>query len=109
MAFRPDVATTPQFDVESIDGGVTSGDGTLEAVSIHIPGRRDGILIIVARQSLDIQYTVGVATGVPTIFITVGENNSDGVDGFIDIINALNAESAPPQVSWLGSCSPVMM
>jgi len=50
-------------------------------------------------QNLDIQYTVGVATGVPTVFITVGDNNSDGVNGFIDIINALLAESAPPQVS----------
>ena len=63
------------------------------------------IQVLTSPQNLDIQYTVGVATGVPTIFITVGENNSDGVDGFIDIINALNAESAPPQVSWLGSFS----
>ena len=32
LAWRPDVTTTPEFNVVSIDGGVTSGDGTLEAV-----------------------------------------------------------------------------
>jgi tripeptidyl-peptidase-1 len=49
-------------------------------------------------QNLDIQYTVGVATGVPTFFISVGDSSTDGVDGFLDIINFLNGESRPPQV-----------
>jgi tripeptidyl-peptidase I len=50
-------------------------------------------------QNLDIQYTVGLASGVPTTFITVGEKTQDGDDdGFLDIINALLAEKAPPQV-----------
>jgi tripeptidyl-peptidase-1 len=48
---------------------------------------------------LDIQYTVGLATGVPVTFVSVGENTKDGADeGFLDIINALIAETAPPQV-----------
>ena len=50
-------------------------------------------------QNLDIQYTVGVATGVPTTFISVGEQNSDGdLGGFLDIINFLLNEDAPPSV-----------
>ena len=49
--------------------------------------------LTVCAQNLDVQYTVGVASKVPTTFISVGENNSDGVDGFLDIINFLIAKS----------------
>ena len=49
-------------------------------------------------QNLDIQYTVGIASGVPTTFISVGDNNHDGFFGFLDIIGFLLAESNPPQV-----------
>ncbi|RPD54237.1 family S53 protease [Lentinus tigrinus ALCF2SS1-7] len=67
LAWRPDVTTTPEFNVVSVDGGVTSGVGTGEA-------------------SLDIQYTVGVATGVPTTLYSVGDA---GGQGFIDLVNFL--------------------
>ncbi len=50
------------------------------------------------RQSLDIQYTTGVATNVNTAFLTVGSQNQDGVFGFLDIINTLLAEPNPPHV-----------
>ncbi|RPD54222.1 family S53 protease [Lentinus tigrinus ALCF2SS1-7] len=66
-AWRPDVTTTPGFNVVSVDGGVTSGEGTAEA-------------------SLDIQYTVGVATDVPTTFYSVGDPSAQG---FIDLANLL--------------------
>ena len=49
-------------------------------------------------QSLDIEYTAGLATGVNTTFITVGSENQDGVFGFLDIINTLLAEPQPPLV-----------
>ena len=50
-------------------------------------------------QTLDIQYTVGVATNVPTTFFSVGERNQDGdLGGFLDIINFLLGETSPPQV-----------
>ncbi|RPD69200.1 family S53 protease-like protein [Lentinus tigrinus ALCF2SS1-7] len=75
-AFRPDVTTAPEFDVVSVDNGVTSGDGTLEA-------------------SLDIQYTVGVATGVPTTFYS---NGNPFADGFIDMVNFLLAQDELPLV-----------
>ncbi|OSD07615.1 family S53 protease [Trametes coccinea BRFM310] len=67
LAFRPDVTTTPEFSVVSVDSGVTTGNGTLEA-------------------SLDIQYTVGIATGVPTTFYSVG---NPFAEGFIDLANFL--------------------
>ncbi|KAK7439369.1 hypothetical protein VKT23_017593 [Stygiomarasmius scandens] len=79
---RPDMSSATTFTVQSVDGGVNTQSAAQAGIEAN----------------LDIQYTVGVATGVPTVFITVGDNNSDGVNGFIDIINALLAESAPPQV-----------
>ena len=48
---------------------------------------------------MDIQYTVGVATNVPTTFISVGDNTQDGdLSGFLDIINFLLAQDEPPLV-----------
>ena len=35
---------------------------------------------------------------MPVTFISVGDSNQDGVDGFLDIINALIAETTPPTV-----------
>ncbi|KAM5534011.1 hypothetical protein V8D89_012331 [Ganoderma adspersum] len=76
---RPDI-TNGTFSVQTLDGGSDSGQGTTEA-------------------SLDIQYTVGVATNVPTTFISVGNNNQDGdLGGFLDIINSLLKEDKPPLV-----------
>ncbi|KAI0631110.1 subtilisin-like protein [Trametes polyzona] len=78
-ATRPD-APDGTFTAVSVDGGITSGAGTVEA-------------------TLDIQYTVGLATNVPTTFVSVGNNNKDGdLGGFLDIINALLAEDQPPLV-----------
>ncbi|RPD54221.1 family S53 protease [Lentinus tigrinus ALCF2SS1-7] len=74
--FRTDVTPTPNFAIVSVDGGVTSGNGTLEA-------------------SLDIQYTVGVATGVPTTLYSVGEANAFG---FIDLANLLLSQEETPLV-----------
>ena len=65
----------------------------------HPPFHLQQTLIASLLQSLDIQYTVGVATNVPTTFISVGNNNQDGdLGGFLDIINFLLGESNPPQV-----------
>lgn len=49
-------------------------------------------------QNLDIQYTVGIATNVPTTFISVGEDQEDQVFGFMDVINFLLDQDFPPQV-----------
>ncbi|TFY77127.1 hypothetical protein EWM64_g6885 [Hericium alpestre] len=47
--------------------------------------------------NLDTQYTVAIASRVPVQFISVGENNSDDVDGFLDIVNFLLGEKPIPQ------------
>ncbi|PIL23444.1 hypothetical protein GSI_14755 [Ganoderma sinense ZZ0214-1] len=76
---RPDIKNGT-FSVQTLDGGSDNGQGTTEA-------------------SLDIQYTVGVATNVPTTFISVGNQNQDGdLGGFLDIINSLLKEDKPPLV-----------
>lgn len=41
---------------------------------------------------------MGVASLVPTTFVTVGLDNSDGIDGFLDEILFLLNETSPPQV-----------
>jgi len=82
-SLRPDISSTTTFTLQTLDGGVntqTRADAGIEA-------------------NLDIQYTVGVATGVPTTFISVGNNFQDGaLEGFLDIINFLLGESNPPHV-----------
>ncbi|EIN06455.1 subtilisin-like protein [Punctularia strigosozonata HHB-11173 SS5] len=81
--FRPDLPKTTTFALTSVDNGVNTQ--TLSKAGVEA--------------DLDIQYTVGLASGIPTTFITVGEHTQDGDDeGFLDIINALLAEQAPPQV-----------
>ncbi|KZV71302.1 subtilisin-like protein [Peniophora sp. CONT] len=79
---RPDLPASTTFTTLLVDGGSNpqaARDAGVEA-------------------DLDTQYTVGVASGVPTVFISVGENNRDGIDGFQDIITTLLAENNPPKV-----------
>ncbi|KAF8148116.1 family S53 protease-like protein [Mycena galopus ATCC 62051] len=75
--FRTDIPSSTTFTLQTLDGGVntqTRADAGIEA-------------------NLDTQYTTGLATGVPITFISVGEDNSDGVDGFLDIITTLIKEA----------------
>jgi tripeptidyl-peptidase-1 len=52
-----------------------------------------------AMQNLDIQYTIGVATGVPVYFVSVGDSFQDGdLEGFLDIVNFLSDEDDVPPV-----------
>ncbi|KAF8148291.1 family S53 protease [Crassisporium funariophilum] len=82
-AQRPDVSSTTTFSLEVLDGGVntqSAGSAGIEA-------------------NLDVQYTVGIATKVPNVFISVGDNFQDGaLEGFLDIINFLLAQTNPPSV-----------
>ncbi|KAA1474737.1 family S53 protease [Dentipellis sp. KUC8613] len=79
-ALRPDIPDTTTFSVELIDGGQNNQDE---------PG---------GEANLDTQYAVGIATNVPVEFISVGEDNSDGIDGALDIINHLLGKAHPPNV-----------
>ncbi|KAI0740342.1 family S53 protease-like protein [Earliella scabrosa] len=73
--FRPDISD-PTFEIVSVENGKTDGDATLEA-------------------SLDIDYTVGLATDVPVQFISVGNFRYDGL---LDLTNHLLAQDRPPLV-----------
>ncbi|KAA1474763.1 family S53 protease [Dentipellis sp. KUC8613] len=77
--FRPDLYNAT-FSVDLVDGGVNNQDS---------PGDE---------ASLDVQYTLGVATGVPTEFVSVGSDNEDGIDGFLDILTTLLNEADTPNV-----------
>jgi len=67
--YRTDINSSTTWTIVELDGG--SYDPT-------DPGDE---------ADLDVQYTVGLATGVPVYFISVGENANDGVFGFLDTAN----------------------
>ncbi len=80
--YRSDISSHTTFTLQTLDGGSNpqDSDAGVEA-------------------NLDIQYTVGVATGVPTVFISVGDQFQDGdLEGFLDVINFVLDEDAPPNV-----------
>ncbi|KAJ7580208.1 subtilisin-like protein [Mycena floridula] len=82
-SFRPDMSSATTFTLTPVDGGTNSQTSSQAGVEAN----------------LDIQYTVGLATNVPTTFVTVGTRTKDGADeGFLDIITALLGETTPPQV-----------
>ncbi|KAI0713828.1 family S53 protease [Earliella scabrosa] len=81
--FRTDMPASTTFTLQTLDGGRNPQSGSQAGVEAN----------------LDIQYTVGIATGVPTVFISVGENFQDGdLEGFLDVVNFLLDEDAPPTV-----------
>ncbi|EIW61051.1 family S53 protease [Trametes versicolor FP-101664 SS1] len=81
--FRTDISSSTTFTLQTLDGGSNSQSSSQAGVEAN----------------LDVQYAIGIATGVPTTFISVGDDFQDGdLEGFLDIINFLLNESAPPQV-----------
>ncbi|PCH41060.1 family S53 protease-like protein [Wolfiporia cocos MD-104 SS10] len=81
--FRTDIPDTTTFSLETLDDGEDLQNGADAGTEAN----------------LDIQYTVGLATGVNTTFISVGEDNSDGdLGGFLDIIEFLLKQDNPPSV-----------
>jgi tripeptidyl-peptidase-1 len=81
--YRTDISSSTTFTLQTLDGGSnpqTSSQAGVEA-------------------DLDVQYTIGVATGVPTQFLSVGENFQDGdLEGFLDTVNYVTSESVIPTV-----------
>lgn len=95
---RPDLDPQTAFSLVTLDGG-SNPQGILyagvEAVRIY-----NFQLWMYSdldfTQNLDIQYTVGVAQGVPATFISAGNDNTDGFEGFLDMINhILTLETIP--------------
>ncbi|EIM82266.1 family S53 protease [Stereum hirsutum FP-91666 SS1] len=80
--YRTDISSSTTFTLQTLDGGSnpqTASEAGVEA-------------------NLDIQYTVGIATGVPVSFVSVGEDFNDDVDGFLDQINLFLGQDVPPTV-----------
>ncbi|KAJ7573721.1 family S53 protease-like protein [Mycena floridula] len=77
--FRPDMPPATGFNVVTLDGGMNPQSPRYAGIEAN----------------LDIQYTVGVATNVPTTFISVGPNNNDRVAGFYDLADMLLNMSSP--------------
>lgn len=90
--------------VQSVDGGIDPQDiskAGLEAVRVFVVLGCDSFV----SKNLDIQYTVGIATGVPVLFISVGNRTRDGIGGWIDAFDFLSAQQHPPQVNILSKYS----
>ncbi len=83
----------------SIDGGITTGAGTIEAVClINLNNYEAEFSLMVASfavQSLDIQYTAGLTTNVSTTFHSVGDSS---VQGFLDYATFLAGQNPSPSV-----------
>lgn len=81
-SLRPDLNPSTSFSLLTIDGGSNPqgpGNAGIEA-------------------DLDIEYTVGVASGVPVLFASVGTFNQDGIGGFLDLMNRISQLESLPTV-----------
>ncbi|KAJ7656027.1 family S53 protease-like protein [Mycena polygramma] len=77
--FRQDIDPTTTFSLLSLDGGV----------NVQLP------IDAGVEANLDIQYTTGIATGVPIEFLTVG---GDFTTALLDTTTFLDGVTAPPTV-----------
>ncbi|KAJ7639487.1 family S53 protease [Roridomyces roridus] len=81
--FRTDMSSSTTFTLQTLDGGSNPQSSSQAGVEAD----------------LDVQYTIGVATGVPVSFVSVGDNWEDGdLEGFLDIVNFLSDEDDIPPV-----------
>ncbi|KAJ7704936.1 peptidase S8/S53 domain-containing protein [Mycena rosella] len=75
--FRTNMVSSTTFKTQLLGGGKNSQGASTAGVEAN----------------LDIQYIVGIATGVPVFFVSVGESSQDGdLEGFLDIVNFLSDE-----------------
>ncbi|KAI0659407.1 family S53 protease-like protein [Cubamyces menziesii] len=80
LTYRPDIDPSTNFTVDSVDGGINEQDGSDSS----------------SEGALDIEYTVGLATNVPVVYVFSGALGD--FDGYLDIVNHLLGEENPPQV-----------
>ncbi|EPS94287.1 hypothetical protein FOMPIDRAFT_1134693 [Fomitopsis schrenkii] len=85
--YRTDISSSTTWTIVELDGG---------SYDPNDPGDE---------ADLDVEYTVGLATGVPVYFISVGEDTNDGVFGFLDTANYVlsNLSSAYVMTTSYGS------
>ncbi|KAF7307383.1 Family S53 protease-like protein [Mycena indigotica] len=87
--FRPEMPSSTKFDVQLIDKGSNTQQVIFSTRIRDFAG---------LEASLDIQYSVGVANGIPVRFISVGPMYNDELGGFLDQVNTLIADDARPTV-----------
>ncbi|KAF8191898.1 family S53 protease, partial [Mycena galopus ATCC 62051] len=76
-SFRTDINSSTTFALEALDGGSNPQNRSQAGVEA---------------------YTIGIATGVPVIFISAGDDNPDGLNGFLDMILLLISDPNRPSV-----------
>ncbi|KAJ7920267.1 family S53 protease [Mycena leptocephala] len=81
-SLRTDINSSTTFALEALDGGSNPQNRSQAGVEAD----------------LDTQYTIGIATGVPVIFISAGDDNPDGLNGFLDMILLLISDPNRPSV-----------
>ncbi|GJJ71782.1 tripeptidyl-peptidase I [Entomortierella parvispora] len=74
---RPDLNPAPTFSEVSIDGGRNDQNDPGELANLNV------------------QYTIGLASGVPTTFYSVGRNDTTG---YLDLVNTLIQQASAPSV-----------
>ncbi|KAJ7869873.1 family S53 protease [Mycena olivaceomarginata] len=79
-SFRNDINSSTTFALETLDGGSNPQNRSQAGIEAD----------------LDIQYTIGLATGVPVTFISAGDDNPDGASG--DMITLLISDPNRPSV-----------
>ncbi|PIL33241.1 hypothetical protein GSI_04691 [Ganoderma sinense ZZ0214-1] len=77
--YRPDISVNTTFILRTLDGGSNPQNASQAG----------------AEANLDTQYTVGVATGVPTEFISVGGKY---IGSWLDLADLLLSQDHPPSV-----------
>ncbi|KAJ7728592.1 family S53 protease [Mycena maculata] len=82
-SFRTDISSSTTFTTQTLDGGKNTQSASKAGIEAN----------------LDVQYTIGIATGVPVFFVSTGDDYQDGdLEGFLDMVNFLSAEDSVPQV-----------
>ncbi|KAA1473170.1 family S53 protease [Dentipellis sp. KUC8613] len=80
--YRTDLDSSTTFTLQTTAGGQ----------NVQVPGQIGG------ESTLDIQLTVGLASGIPVTFLSTGQSGLLDPIGFINSMDAILAESNPPQV-----------
>ncbi|KAJ7612696.1 family S53 protease-like protein [Roridomyces roridus] len=80
--FRTDIPSNTTFNLLSLDGGVNS-QGANQAGT---------------EANLDVQYTAGIATGVPVDFLSVGTPSASFTTSLLDTTTYLDGVANPPTV-----------
>jgi tripeptidyl-peptidase-1 len=94
--FRTDMNASTHFTLQTTDDGSDPQNATEAGIEANLDVqvctvRSDAMHLLMPRS----QYTVGIATGVPINFLSVGNDVDDGnLGGFLDTVNFISSEPA---------------